>query len=62
MQWLTGVILDAHWAGATAAGTRVYAAEAYRAAFGLCLAVSTGAFVAACFVKETHCQNIWRTS
>ena len=32
MQWFTGVLLDANWAGATASGSRVYPLEAYRAA------------------------------
>lgn len=62
MQWLTGVILDAHWDGQIVAGARVYPPEAYRTAFRLCLAVATGAVVAACLVRETHCRNIWRTS
>ena len=59
MQWLTGVILDARWEGALAAGTRLYSAGAYRAAFALCLAVSLAALVASCLVTETRCRNIW---
>jgi len=59
MQWLTGVILDAHWEGAVEAGTRIYPLGAYRAAFALCLAVSLGALVSACLVTETRCRNIW---
>jgi hypothetical protein len=31
MQWLTGVILDAHWTGLVSAGVRLYPAEGYRA-------------------------------
>ncbi len=60
MQWLTGVILDARWEGALAAGSRVYSPDAYRWAFGLCLAVSVAALVSACLVTETRCRNIWR--
>jgi sugar phosphate permease len=60
MQWLTGVVLDARWDGAMAAGTRLYSAGAYRAVFALCLAVSLGALLSACLVTETRCRNIWR--
>jgi sugar phosphate permease len=62
MQWLTGVVLDARWDGALAAGARTYSAGAYRAAFALCLAVSLAALVAACLVTETRCRNIWKAS
>jgi sugar phosphate permease len=60
VQWLTGVVLDARWEGAVAAGTRVYSPGAYRAAFALCLALACGAVVSACLVTETRCRNIWR--
>lgn len=60
MQWLAGVILDARWEGMMTAGTRVYSLGAYRAAFALCLAVSLGSLLSACFVTETRCRNIWR--
>jgi MFS family permease len=59
MQWLTGVILDAGWDGATAGGARVYSAAAYRSAFLLCLVVSLGSFASACLTTETRCRNIW---
>jgi MFS family permease len=59
MQWLTGVALDARWEGVTAAGARVYSVGAYRAAFGLCLAVSLGALLMAALTTETRCRNIW---
>jgi len=60
MQWLTGVILDARWEGAVAAGTRVYSLGAYRGAFALCLAVAAASLVCACLVTETRCRNTWR--
>lgn len=59
IQWLTGVILDARWAGASAGGARVYPAVAYEAAFTVCLGVSVAAVVAACLVTETRCRNLW---
>jgi MFS family permease len=58
-QWVTGVVLDRHWDGALAAGARVYGADAYRAAFTLCLLLAAGAFVSACLAPETRCRNIW---
>jgi sugar phosphate permease len=62
MQWLTGIVLDRHWDGTLVAGARVYGADAYRAAFTLCLVLAAGAFVSACFAPETRCRNIWRTA
>lgn len=60
-QWLTGVVLDRLWDGTLAGGVRVYSADAYRAAFALCLALALGAFLSACLVTETRCRNIWGT-
>ena len=59
LQWLTGVVLDARWTGLMAGGVRLYAAEAYEAAFALCLAVAVGALVCATLVTETRCRNLW---
>jgi sugar phosphate permease len=59
MQWLTGLVLDQRWDGTLVAGARVYSADAYRAAFALCLALALGAFLSACLVTETRCRNIW---
>ena len=59
MQWVTGLVLDRHWDGALVAGARVYGADAYRAAFALCLLLAAGAFVSACLAPETRGRNIW---
>ena len=59
MQWLTGVLLDANWAGAMAAGSRVYPLQAYRAAFTLCFVVAFTSFVMAWLTTETRCRNVW---
>jgi sugar phosphate permease len=59
LQWLMGVILDVRWQGLVAAGVRLYPPEAYEAAFALCLALATAAFVAAMLVTETRCRNVW---
>ncbi|HKW93651.1 MAG TPA: MFS transporter [Methylomirabilota bacterium] len=58
-QWLTGVVLDRLWDGTIVAGARVYGADAFRAAFTLCLTLALGAFLSACCVTETRCRNIW---
>jgi MFS family permease len=59
MQWLTGVLLDANWAGAMTAGRRVYPLEAYRAAFTLCCAAAFASLVMAWLTTETRCRNVW---
>jgi MFS family permease len=59
MQWLTGVLLDANWAGTIVSGSRVYPLAAYRSAFTLCFAVAFASFVAACLTTETRCRNVW---
>jgi sugar phosphate permease len=59
MQWITGLVLDAHWTGLAAAGLRIYPPAAYRSAFLVCLAVAAGAAAAAAFVTETRCRNLW---
>jgi hypothetical protein len=60
VQWLTGVILDAHWTGLVSAGVRLYPAEGYRAVFVLCFAVSAAATLASWLVTETRCRNVWQ--
>jgi len=60
MQWVTGVILDARWTGATAGGARLYPDAAWQAAFGVCLLVALGGVVAAARVTETRCRNVWK--
>ena len=60
LQWLTGAILDAKWAGLAAGGVRIYPEAGYRAAFVVCLAVAAGSLVSTLFVTETRCRNIWK--
>jgi hypothetical protein len=52
-------MLDARWSGLLAQGLRVYPAEAYQAAFALCLAVAVVALVMAALVTETRCRSVW---
>jgi sugar phosphate permease len=58
VQWLTGVVLDAGWEGATSGGVRLYPPDAYRAAFAGCLALAALSVLAATRVTETRCRNI----
>jgi hypothetical protein len=60
MQWITGVIFDARWEGATAAGMRLYPPAAWQAAFGVCLVAALAGVVAATLVTETRCRSVWR--
>jgi sugar phosphate permease len=59
VQWLSGAMLDARWAGAMAAGRRVYPAAAYRDTFAVFLALAVVSFALACLVRETYCRNVW---
>lgn len=59
VQWATGLVLDRYWDGSLIAGARVYGADAYRAAFALCLLLAAGAFLSACLAPETRGRNIW---
>ncbi|MGH7413636.1 MAG: MFS transporter [Candidatus Rokuibacteriota bacterium] len=59
VQWVTGLVLDRYWDGTLVAGARVYGADAYRAAFALCLLLAAGAFLSACLAPETRGRNIW---
>jgi hypothetical protein len=39
-------------------GVRLYPADAYRAFFGVCLAIAVGAAAAAALASETRCRTI----
>lgn len=59
LQPAVGWVMDQRWTGAMANGVRLYTFDDYR--WGLLLV--TGAAwlgaIAACFIRETHCRNIW---
>lgn len=59
LQWRLGAILDARWEGVLLDGVRVYAGEAYRAAFAVCLVLALLAFVMSCLITETRGRNVW---
>jgi MFS family permease len=54
-----GAVLDARWAGAMAGGARVYPADAYRAAFLVCVGFMVAAVLLGLLVKETRNRNIY---
>ena len=54
-----GAVLDARWAGLISGGARVYPAEAYRAAFVVCVAFMGAAVLLGLLVKETRCRNVY---
>lgn len=60
LQWRLGAILDARWEGLLVEGVRIYAGEAYRAAFLVCFVLALLAFLASCLITETHGHNVWR--
>jgi MFS family permease len=56
---IIGMILDAYWQGTIQHGIRTYSIHAYHMAMlalPLCLLASA---VLACFIKETHCRNLY---
>ena len=59
LQWLTGLVLDANWTGLASGGVRIYPPAAYRSAFAMCFVVAAAAAVAAAFITETRCRNVW---
>jgi MFS family permease len=54
-----GAILDAHWAGVTLAGARVYPVEAYRASFGASAILVLCACLVSLFFRETRGENVY---
>ena len=58
MQPLVGWLLDLNWSGEMLAGARVYAGSNYSLAFTSLLILNFTAFVAALFLRETHCRQV----
>ncbi len=54
-----GAILDAHWAGVTLAGARVYPVEAYQASFAASAVLVLCACLASLFFRETRGENVY---
>jgi MFS family permease len=58
MQPLVGWMLDLNWSGEMLDGARVYTGDNYSLAFTSLLILNFTAFVAALFLRETHCRQI----
>ncbi len=58
MQPLVGWLLDLNWSGEMLDGARVYAGGNYSLAFSSLLILNLTAFIAALFLRETHCRQI----
>jgi MFS family permease len=58
MQPLIGWLLDLNWSGEMLDGARVYAGSNYSLAFTSLLIMNSSAFVAALFLRETHCRQV----
>lgn len=59
LQPLVGWLLDRGWHGELVEGARRYAPGDYRLALGVLLALTVAGVVAALFLRETNCRNIW---
>lgn len=59
MQPLVGLLMDAVWTGKMVNGVRVYALNDFRFGFALVIALGLLGLIAALFVRETACRNLW---
>ncbi|MBI4985027.1 MAG: MFS transporter [Rhodocyclales bacterium] len=60
LQPLVGWVMERHWDGRLQDGVRIYAAADYAAGLQLLAGAAILGWVAALFVKETGCRNIWK--
>lgn len=60
LQPAVGWIMDQRWSGAMANGVRLYAPEDYRWGLLLIACATWLGALAAWFIRETHCKNIWK--
>jgi predicted MFS family arabinose efflux permease len=59
MQPLVGVLMDMAWAGDTLNGVRIYTLGDFRFGLSIVLALAIFGLVAALFIRETACRNLW---
>jgi sugar phosphate permease len=59
LQPAVGWIMDQRWSGAMANGVRIYAPADYRWGLVLIAVAAWLGAIAAWFIRETHCRNIW---
>jgi sugar phosphate permease len=60
LQPAVGWVMDQRWSGAMANGVRLYAPEDYRWGLLLIAGAAWLGAIAAWFIRETHCRNIWK--
>lgn len=60
LQPAVGWVMDQRWAGAMINGVRLYAPEDYRWGLVLIAGAAWLGALAAWFIRETHCRNIWK--
>lgn len=60
LQPVVGLIMDRGWDGSMIAGVRQYPPETFTAALALLSLVAVSGTIAALFLRETRCRNIWR--
>lgn len=59
MQPVVGLLMDQVWSGATVNGVRVYTLGDFRFGFSLVVAMAVFGLIAAFFIRETACRNLW---
>ena len=59
MQPLVGLLMDLVWAGGMDNGMRVHTLADFRVGFSIVVALAILGLVAALFIRETKCRNLW---
>lgn len=59
MQPLVGWLMDRVWGGALVNGVRVYSLSDFRFGFSMVVGLALFGLVAAFFIRETRCKNLW---
>lgn len=59
LQPLVGLVMDLRWQGALLDGARLYAPDDYRTGLLLLAGTAWLGAIAAWFLKETRCRNVW---
>ncbi len=60
LQPAVGAVMDLGWDGTVVDGVRHYSVATFRTGLGLLFASALGGTIAAFFVRETGCRNVWR--
>lgn len=62
LQPVVGLIMDRGWDGSIVAGVRQYSPETFTPALALLAAIAACGTLAALFLRETRCRNIWQAA